>query len=114
MKTTQIITFAMLFSAVTLTSAQKNKKKPQVNTPTTIEKTKVEELVGYFIDFGIVLKSNPEFTKKYKIGIKSEGCVITEASSKIAKSNNQQLADLLDKKYGDIWKKDLGFLPYGL
>ncbi|WP_407404440.1 hypothetical protein [Chryseobacterium sp.] len=114
MKKQNIITIIILFSAVTFTSAQKNKENSRVNTPTTVEKTKEQELIGYFIDFGIVLKSNTEFIKKYKIGIKSQGCVITESSSKAAKSNNQQLADLLDKKYGDIWKKDLGFVPYGL
>lgn len=67
-----------------------------------------------FIQFGMMDKNNTSFSKKYNIGVKYENCVITESLSKKAKANNRQLANSLDKKYGKTWKKDLGFLPYGL
>lgn len=67
-----------------------------------------------FIHFGFVSRENPEFTKKYGIGIANDGCSITPDLSEKATLNNQLIAKYLTKNYGETWKKDLGFLPFGL
>ena len=40
--------------------------------------------------------------------------MITPDLSYTATQNNQYLAKYLDEKYGEIWRKDLPFLPYSL
>lgn len=67
-----------------------------------------------FLQFGLGGTYKPEFTKKYKIGIWNQGCVISKESDKIATTNNKLLARYLTKKYGNTWKKDLGFTPFGI
>lgn len=67
-----------------------------------------------FVNFGIVSRVHPEFEKKYGIKIKNEGCVITPTLSEKVTKNNQLIAEYLTKNFGDSWKTELGFLPYGL
>lgn len=67
-----------------------------------------------FINFGLGMQNFTDFKKKYGIGNKNQGCVISESLSKNATRNNQFLAEYLDKKYGEAWRKDLPFLPLGL
>lgn len=67
-----------------------------------------------FVHFGFVSRENPSFEEKYGVLIKNEGCVITPIISEKVTKNNQLIASYLTKTFGDSWKKDLGFLPYGL
>ena len=67
-----------------------------------------------FISFGIADQDFQKFKEKYGIDLKTEGCVIDSFSSKRAKQNNTLLAKYLTKKYGETWKKDLPFTPFGL
>ena len=67
-----------------------------------------------FIQFGIATQNHKNFTEKYGIKILYEGCVITPFLSEKATLNNKLIAEYLTKKYGENWKKDLGFLPFGL
>jgi hypothetical protein len=67
-----------------------------------------------FVHFGFASRVNPEFEKKYNVLVKNEGCVITPILSAHVTKNNQLIAEYLTKTFGDLWKKDLGFLPYGL
>lgn len=67
-----------------------------------------------FVHFGFVSHENPDFEKKYGVLIKNEGCVITPIISEKVIKNNQLIASYLTKIFGDSWRKDLGFLPYGL
>lgn len=67
-----------------------------------------------FINFGLEMQDFTDFKKKYGIGNKNQGCVISGSLGKRATKNNQLIAEYLDKKYGKIWREDLPFLPYGL
>lgn len=68
----------------------------------------------HFVMFGIMERDHSAFQKKYNVSIKYENCVVSEGISKKAKENNKIVAEFLIKKYGNMWKKDLGFTPYGL
>lgn len=107
-----IALFAM--HIVTPICAQNTNRKA-INTSQNEQHTKKEKIyTTQFIQFGIMNKNHTYFSKKYNIGVKYENCVISESLSQKAKANNKLLASRLDKKYGEIWKKDLGFIPYGL
>ena len=67
-----------------------------------------------FINFGLGMQNFTDLKKKYGIGNKNQGCVISGALGENATKNNQFLAAYLDKKYGLDWRKDLPFTPYGL
>lgn len=67
-----------------------------------------------FIHFGIAAINPKEFYEKYGISVKNEGCVITPVTSSAAEINNRIVADYLTGKFGNAWKKDLEFLPFGL
>jgi hypothetical protein len=55
-----------------------------------------------------------DFEKKYGISLIKENCVIDPISSKKEREKNQIIADYLDRKYGDIWRKDLPAKPFGV
>jgi dihydropteroate synthase len=59
-------------------------------------------------------KNHEDFRNKYKIDVKYENCVINPAIFKKTKENNLAIAKLLTEKYGDVWKKDLEIILYGL
>lgn len=67
-----------------------------------------------FIQFGIAPAYNKEFTEKYRIEVKTEGCVLTPQIAEAAKTNNRMVVGYLDSKFGNGWKNDLKFTPFGL
>lgn len=67
-----------------------------------------------FIHLGFAPVHVKEFYEKYKIDVKNEGCVITPVISSAAEHNNRIVANYLTSKFGTEWKKDLGFLPFGV
>lgn len=73
-----------------------------------------KENLPHFIQFGIMSKGHEGFKKKYHTDIVYQNCVISSEISSQAKKNNLALAKSLTEKYGNVWKKDLGFIPYGL
>ncbi|MGL6127988.1 hypothetical protein BBI01_12845 [Chryseobacterium artocarpi] len=73
-----------------------------------------EENIPHFIQFGLLSKSHEEFKKKYQTGVVYQNCVISPEISKQASENNLAIAKILTEKYGNAWKNDLGFIPYGL
>lgn len=73
-----------------------------------------EENIPHFIQFGLLSKSHEEFKKKYQTGVIYQNCVISPEISKQASENNLAIAKILTEKYGNAWKNDLGFIPYGL
>lgn len=84
-----------------------------IATPENIENL-VKTGSAKFITFGIAMQDFKKFRDKYGVDLKSNGCVITGNSGSIAALNNQYLAKYLTEKYGDTWKQDLPFLPFGL
>lgn len=72
------------------------------------------EILPHFIQFGIMSKNHVEFRKKYNVDVVYENCVISPFISKQAEENNLAVAKNLTQKYGEVWKKDLGIIPYGL
>ena len=72
------------------------------------------EKVKYFMQFGIMSRNHDSFKEKYGVHVVYENCVITPFMSEKAKMNNQEVAQYLNKKYGENWKKDLEIIPYGL
>lgn len=93
-------------------------QKKDNNKVTNKEKGKNTEIKQehrpHFIQFGIMSKNHTVFKKKYHTDIVYQNCVISSEISKQAAKNNLALAKSLTEKYGDVWKKDLGFIPYGL
>ncbi|UFH33650.1 hypothetical protein LNP04_08085 [Chryseobacterium sp. C-71] len=97
--------------------AQKNKQNKSDNAKTSTaknEKTLPNENASHFMQFGIMSRNHDEFRKKYGISVIYQNCVISQFQSQKAKENNQLIAKSLTEKYGDTWRKDLGFIPYGL
>lgn len=76
--------------------------------------TNKNEKGKYFIQFGIMSRNHNSFKEKYGVNVLYENCVITPFMSEKAKKNNQEVAQYLNKKYGESWKKDLEIIPYGL
>lgn len=74
----------------------------------------LENGTANFINFGLGIQDFSEFKKKYGIGNYNQGCVISGNIGSDATKNNQLIANYLDKKYGESWRKDVPFLPYGL
>lgn len=80
----------------------------------TVETTARQQNMPHFIQFGIMSHSHDQFREKYKVDVIYENCVIGPFRSQQAKENNEAVAALLTKQYGESWKKDLGIIPYGL
>lgn len=76
--------------------------------------TNSQENLPHFIQFGMMSGNHEDFKNKYNIDIVYQNCVISPFASRAAKENNLAVAKLLTEKYGDVWKKDLGIIPYGL
>lgn len=92
-------------------------KKEIISPPKFSEenlKKQIEFGNAKFINFGIGIADFSEFQKKYGIGNSGQGCVITPDLGYTATQNNTYLAKYLDERYGDVWRKDVPFLPYGL
>lgn len=97
--------------------AQKNTKNKSDNVKTSTAKNErilPDENSPHFMQFGIMSRNHDEFRKKYGISVIYQNCVISQFQSQKARENNQLIAKSLTEKYGDIWRKDLGFIPYGL
>lgn len=94
-----------------LVTAQKNKS---TSTKVTSEKSGNQEHLPRFMQFGIMSKDHETFKKKYGITVNYQNCVISEYLAQKARENNKLVAKILTEKYGNTWKKDLGFIPYGL
>lgn len=75
---------------------------------------KNKEKLPLFIQFGIMSKNHEGFKKKYGIEVIYQNCVISKTIASQAKENNLATARALTRKYGNAWKKELGFVPYGL
>lgn len=69
-----------------------------------------------FVVHSLIAEHNylSDFKVKYDIGFKLEACMIDPFSMKKAREQNLKLALQLTEKYGDSWKKDLPFKPFGL
>lgn len=107
-----LVLIALSFSG--LSAAQQNN-----DTRITVKKGKHDvatqkEQLPHFIQFGIMSKNHENFRTKYKTDIVYENCVISPTISQKARENNRALAKNLTDQYGEIWKKDLGIIPYGL
>lgn len=115
-------TFTSLLVLISLTVsgsifAQKNTQNKSNNVKTSTTKNErilPNENTPHFMQFGIMSRNHDEFRKKYGISIIYQNCVISQFLSRKAKENNQLIAKSLTEKYGDTWRKDLGFIPYGL
>ncbi len=107
-----LLLLTLSFSGITM--AQK-KDDSKITIKERGKKTEIkQENLPHFIQFGIMSKNHAGFKKKYHTDIVYQNCVISSEISKQAAKNNLALAKSLTEKYGTAWKKDLGFIPYGL
>lgn len=107
----------ILFTVSDSIFAQKNTQNKSNNAKTSTAKNErilPDENSPHFMQFGIMSRNHDEFRKKYGISVIYQNCVISQFQSQKAKENNQLIAKSLTEKYGDTWRKDLGFIPYGL
>ena len=74
----------------------------------------VKENKAVIVHYGFVPVYNKEFEKKYGIKILNAGCVIIPGENHHSTKNNQIISKYLTGKFGEIWKKDLGFSPFGV
>ncbi|WP_048511822.1 hypothetical protein [Chryseobacterium sp. FH2] len=117
MKISKSFLFLLLLSFSGLSFAQKRDEIKIISKDRKGKKTETvikNENLPHFIQFGIMSKSHEVFKNKYKTDVVYQNCVISPMISKIAKENNLAMAKLLTEKYGDVWKKDLEIIPYGL
>lgn len=105
-----LITFSTIISAQENNTFVLETKKANHQKSTSSK----EENVRNFQQFGIMSRTHENFKKKYGVQVLYENCVITAYMSEKVKKNNQDVAQSLTEKYGNIWRKDLGFVPYGL
>jgi len=109
-----IIITACLFIFCFLVSAQKNDMNNS-NIRINSEKSSYNENMPYFLQFGIMSKNHEAFKKKYGVAVNYQNCVVSKFMAQKARENNKRVANALTEKFGDnTWKKDLGFIPYGL
>ncbi len=73
----------------------------------------IKENRAVIVHYGFAPVYNPEFEKKYGIKILNMGCVVTPSTNDLEKTNNSVISNYLTKNFGDTWKKDLGFQPFG-
>ena len=119
MKTKTFNSFLILtlLAFSTFTFAQKKVKDKAFNVKPSTENNKrvlPDENAPHFMQFGIMSRNHEEFRKKYSVAVIYQNCVISQFLSQKAKENNQLVAKSLTEKYGDAWRNDLGFIPYGL
>lgn len=99
----------------TVISAQKKNVIITQNTGEKVQKDiRKKSHSFYFTQFGIMSKNHTDFKNKYCVDVLYENCVISPLQSEKAKKNNREVAKYLTEKYGESWKNDLGFVPYGL
>jgi len=108
-----LIIIPVLWISCSTMSAQKSKQyQPDLQTKT--QQSQNKEILHHFIQFGIMSRNHEEFKKKYNIEVLYQNCVITKTMSAKTQKNNRSVARILTEKYGNSWKTDLGFIPYGL
>ena len=73
----------------------------------------VKNKTAAFIQFGFAGIDGRKFKEKYGIDVHNKGCLVSPEASRNAMENNKVLVKYLNTKYGESWKKDLGFTPYG-
>lgn len=106
-----LLTFSTLIFAQKKTKGKTLHLKPSTENRTIVL---ANENSPHFMQFGIMSRNHEEFRKKYGIAVIYQNCVISQFLSQKAKENNKLVAKELTEKYGDNWRKDLGFIPYGL
>lgn len=106
--------FTVLFSGAAFSQSDDDLKITVKEKGKKVQNVNPKENLPHFIQFGIMTKNHEDFRNKYKIDVKYENCVISPFISKKAKENNLAIAKLLTEKYGNVWKKDLEIIPYGL
>jgi len=92
-----------------------------LNLDTNLTDEQIEKRISAgnlnFITHGIddsIPKEFSDFKVKYGIGLIKENCVIDPISFKKSTENNIMIADYLDKKYGEDWRKELPTKPFGI
>jgi len=111
MKTLAIIVYSL--TSLVPISLHSNSRMGSANQEKT-HKSAYKERISYFVQFGIVAKDHKNFERKYGVEVHYQNCVISKYLSEKAKENNQRVAKKLTQRFGNSWKKDLGFLPYGV
>ncbi|MDF2931384.1 MAG: hypothetical protein K0R36_715 [Chryseobacterium sp.] len=117
MKSFNLFLILTLLAFSTLAFAQKKTNDKSFKIKPGTENNAIvlaDENSPHFMQFGIMSRNHEEFRKKYGIAVIYQNCVISQFLSQKAKENNKLVAKELTEKYGDVWKKDLGFIPYGL
>lgn len=116
MKTVHSLLIISMLSCSALVSAQKTAHHNSKNTADcNMDGKKLnKENLPQFIQFGIMSKNHEGFKKKYGTAVRYQNCVISKYLSEKARENNRLVAKNLTEKYGNEWRKDLGFIPYGL
>lgn len=71
------------------------------------------EKKAIIVHYGFAPVYNADFEKKYGVKIYNAGCVVLPGNNNPATVNNQLISKLLTKNFGESWKKDLGFSPFG-
>lgn len=59
-------------------------------------------------------KEHTVFTQKFGVGFQVESCAIDPVIEKKAKITNKYLASYLSAEFGELWKKEIPELPFGL
>lgn len=103
--------------ADTITVRTKSKKGEKIPVVTYATSQNIDSMMkekrAVIIHYGLVPVYNPEFEKKYGVEIHNLGCVVSSGEDDPVKINNTLISEYLTKNYGDSWKKDLGFKPFG-
>lgn len=132
-KSISIIAAITLFSTALLFSQKKNSTVSEENSKKDTIKTTVNgqeisltnfateenfemlfnENKAIIVHYGFAPVYNADFEKKYGVKIYNAGCVVLPGNNNPATINNQLISKLLTKNFGENWKKDLGFQPFG-
>lgn len=133
LKTVSIFAAITLFSTALLFSQKKNSAVSEVSSKKDTIKTTVNgqeinltnfateenfemlfnENKAIIVHYGFAPVYNADFEKKYGVKIYNAGCVVLPGNNNPATINNQLISKLLTKNFGENWKKDLGFQPFG-
>ena len=92
---------------------QHNQQKVDLPVYATLENINflMKQQKAVVFHYGFAPVYNPEFEKKYGVKIMNQGCVIMPAEQELHQKNNLNVSNFLTKKFGDVWKQELGFLP---